>query len=186
MTQKRTFLSILLMMVVCFVGIVWLQFQSFRGTIKESTPSSSPVTVSAGIKSGGISAIDQPEFESVESADQYLNNDGFGIAIEQKGATKFYPFQILVWHHAVNDIASETPILISYSPLAGAGAVFERTNQSTIIEFGVTDRVHKNDLLLMDKKTKSLFYPLAHKMIEGELSGASFSFYPFTIMSWND
>ena len=66
--------------------------------------------------------------------------------------------------------------LFHYSPLAGAGAVFERTNQSSIIEFGVTDRVHQNDLLLMDKKNKITFYPLAHKMIEGELSGASFSF----------
>ncbi len=193
-------------LVVCgaiIIAIVWFQYQSFRGFSAVLLPNTTqnrtlqttdkvkhivPLNqlVSGGIAKEGIPSIDQPKFESVSVSDQYLNNDGLGIAIEQKGSIKFYPYQMLVWHHAINDVAAGEPILISFNPLTLAGAVFERTVSGSVLDFGVSDRVYNNDLLLYDRKTQSLWDPMMHQSIIGELAGTSLTFYPFSIMTWND
>ena len=203
MPKPRTTPIILCLLGIFIVGIIVVQYRSFRVSLTDHSKSSSisrslettdkikhivPLDqlISGGIAENGIPSIDEPKFESVAVADQYLNNDGLGIAIEQKGAVKFYPYQILVWHHAVNDIASGIPILVSFSPLAYSGAVFERTVSGSIQDFGVSDRVYNNDLLLSDRKTKSLWDPMLHEASVGDLAGTSLSFYPFSIMTWND
>ncbi|MBI1869420.1 DUF3179 domain-containing protein, partial [Candidatus Gottesmanbacteria bacterium] len=50
----------------------------------------------------GIPSIDQPKFVSIQDAN-FLKDSEPGLAIDMDGVSRFYPFQILVWHEIVND-----------------------------------------------------------------------------------
>jgi hypothetical protein len=134
----------------------------------------------------GIPSIDEPEYESVSAADQYLNDDGFGLAVEVGGSYRFYPYQILVWHEIVNDIFGGQDLLVTYCPLCFTGIVFEREAAGETVEFGTSGKLHNSNLLMYDRKSDSLWSQAMGKAVVGELTGASLTLYPSLTISWAD
>ena len=70
--------------------------------------------VSGGPPKDGIPSIDNPNFVSLQEADQWIQDNELVIAIIYKGMKRVYPLQILVWHEIVNDTIAGDPILITY------------------------------------------------------------------------
>ncbi len=62
----------------------------------------------------GIRSIDEPRFESVESASRWLA-DWEPVQIASiNGDHRAYPVQIMIFHELVNDVVGGEPIVVTY------------------------------------------------------------------------
>lgn len=134
----------------------------------------------------GIPSIDDPQFESVGAADQYLDDNGFGLAVEVNGSYRFYPYQILVWHEIVNETFNGEDLLVTYCPLCFTGIVFEREVADEAVEFGTSGKLWNSNLLMYDRKTDTLWSQALGEAVVGEMTGASLELYPSLTISWAD
>lgn len=142
--------------------------------------------VEAGPSDDGIPSIDDPTFESVVAADQYLKDEGLGLDVSKNGQHRFYPYQILVWHEIVNDVFADQPMLVTFSPLTFSGAVFDPTVDGEALQFGVSGRVWNNDLVMEDRKTHSLWVQMLERAVTGDMNGKTLTRIPSTVMAWKD
>ena len=168
-------------------AIVYREYRFYRLPILEQIPKTlEDQRVISGVTRNGIPSIDEPVFETISTADQHLQDDGFGIAIQRNGFYRFYPYQILVWHEIVNDVFEGKPLAITYSPLTYTSAVFERDlgEEVGVLTFGVDGTVLDNHLVLYDRQTESLWSQLHQKSFAGKLHETVLSSYPFTVMNW--
>lgn len=133
----------------------------------------------SGVEKDGIPAIDDPSYEPVFLADQYLRDEGLGIVLEIDGEYRFYPYQILVWHKVVNDTFRGRSFAVTYSPLSRTGLVFE-----TDIKFGVSEFLYDNNVLLYDRETDSLWSQIVGKAVSGDRTGDTLEMFPSTTMKW--
>ncbi len=202
MDRTKTTL-ILLMIAVVASAVVYRQFTFYRAT--NVTPSdaltpgeeiletdgvrhSIPLNkiMSGGPPKDGIPSIDDPSFESVAVADQYLDDNGFGLAVEVNGRYRFYPYQILVWHEIVNDTLSGKDLLVTYCPLCFTGIVFDREVNGEAVEFGTSGKLYNSNLLMYDRKSDSLWSQAIGEAVVGELTGAELKVHPSLTIAWKE
>jgi len=84
-----------------------------------------------------IPSIDDPKFESVSDADEWLNDGDLVFGITHKEESRAYPQRILNWHEIVNDTISGDPIAITFCPLCGSAIAFERKVDGKEVKFSV-------------------------------------------------
>ncbi len=70
--------------------------------------------VGGGPPKDGIPSLDNPEFVTLDEADQWIEDNELVLGITYKGVKRVYPLQIMVWHEIVNDIIAGDPLLITY------------------------------------------------------------------------
>ena len=140
--------------------------------------------VSAGVNKDGIPAIDAPIFVSVSDADAYLSDDGQGLSVTLGGITRFYPYQILVWHEVVNDTLGGVPIVVTSCALCNSGQVYERTVGGQTLDFGVSGEVWNANTILYDRQTDSRWIQLLGKAVTGSFEGMELVQIPARIMTW--
>lgn len=195
--------SYTLIIIVTLIAIGWGTYIFF---IKQSSISSIPITQQAGeipdeeILSGGpgkdgIPSIDDPKFISVEEA-TFLDDDDFGIGIAHKGGTRFYPFQILVWHEIVNDVlplnvSSEgLPIAVTYCPLCRTGVTYDRRIDGETVEFGVSGMLWKSNLLMYNRaeseSEESLWSQVLGRAVKGIHTGTKLDIIPSDTVKFGD
>jgi hypothetical protein len=142
--------------------------------------------VSGGVARDGIPSIDDPQFESVAAADEYLNDDGEGLMVEVDGDVRFYPYQILVWHEIVNDTFGDRSLAITFCPLCYTGIVYDRDLDGDIgvVTFGTSGKLYDNNLLMYDRTTDTLWSQAYGKAVIGELTGTELEMHPALPMTW--
>lgn len=140
--------------------------------------------VSGGTSDGGIPSINEPVFETVSEADQYLKDDGLGLDVEVDGERRYYPYQIIVWHEVVNDSFGNKSLVVTFSPLTMTGMVYERPGESTV--FRASGSLWNNNLLFVDEQTKSLWSQILGRAVTGERAGTELVSHPSTVVSWTD
>ena len=64
-----------------------------------------------------IPSIDNPKFESLEVADEWLNDEDIIFGANLNGIQRAYPQRILNWHEIVNDDFGGKPIAVTFCPL---------------------------------------------------------------------
>ncbi|PIT93255.1 MAG: hypothetical protein COU06_00975 [Candidatus Harrisonbacteria bacterium CG10_big_fil_rev_8_21_14_0_10_38_8] len=130
--------------------------------------------LSGGPGKDGIPSIDNPKFISVKEA-TFLSDDDPGLGLTIKGESRFYPYNILVWHEIVNDIVAGEPVLVTYCPLCATGIVFERKVEGVAQEFGVSGRLWQSNLLMYNRadnqKNESLWSQVLGESILGVHTG---------------
>lgn len=181
--KRTTVLGTWVLIALAAAGL-WYGVYWFYRVPPEVEPVDGYAFVKSGPIDGGIPSIDIPTFESVASADQYLNDDGDGLDVEVDGEHRFYPYQILVWHEVVNDLFGDVPVVVTYSPLTDTGMAFERTVNGEAVAFSVSGLLWNNNSVLLDDKTDSKWIQLYGKPVE---DGAE-ELYPVfaRTMSWLD
>ena len=206
MNRSKLYLSALIIVVV--VGALWYrQYKIYRTPVTESNdpeiqallePSSREVTQTNGVLHSipldevitgnpvkdGIPSIDKPKFQSVGAADQYLDDNGFGLAVEVNGEYRFYPYQILVWHEIVNETFNGQDLLVTYCPLCFTGIVFERDFGGDAVEFGTSGKLWNSNLLMYDRTSDSLWSQALGEAVVGERTGSKLKLYPSLTISW--
>jgi hypothetical protein len=141
---------------------------------------------SGGPPKDGIPSIDNPEFVTVEEADEWIQDNELVLAIEHKGITRVYPLQIMVWHEIVNDKIAGDPLLITYCPLCGSGIAYERTIDGEEVEFGTSGKLFNSNLVMYDRKTDTYWSQIDGNAIVGELTGKELKEVSIDTVVWRD
>jgi len=134
----------------------------------------------------GIPSIDNPKFESVESADNWIGDDELVLGFIYKNEKRVYPLQVLVWHEIVNDNIAGDPILITYCPLCGSGIAYERTLDGEEVEWGTSGKLFNSNLVMYDRKTDTYWSQIDGLAIFGELTGEQLTPLSIDTVSWEE
>jgi thiol-disulfide isomerase/thioredoxin len=132
-----------------------------------------------------IPSIDQPEFETPTEAQGWLKPTDLVVSVTYNGATKAYPVKILNWHEIVNDDFNGEPLAITFCPLCNSALVFRRPIvDGKTLEFGVSGRLYKSDLVMYDRQTASFWSQIEGRAIIGPLAGQRLEYVPTEMMTW--
>lgn len=132
----------------------------------------------------GIPAINNPQFVSID--DTYLDNNTLGLLIKIDGVTKFYPYNILVWHEIVNDSINDTYFTVTYCPLCGSAIAFNREFNGKIHRFGVSGYLYESNLLMYDNITESFWSQSLGNAVIGHYTGVELEILNISLMEIKD
>ncbi len=142
--------------------------------------------VSGGPPKDGIPALDDPRFESVEEADEWLADQDPVAVVRLEGEAKVYPLQILIWHEIVNDRVGGVPVSVTFCPLCNTTLAFNRVFDGKVLDFGTTGRLRHSDMVMYDRQTESWWQQATGEGIVGEYAGRQLSFIPAPVLSWKE
>ncbi len=135
----------------------------------------------------GIPAIDDPQFENVAAADDWLGESWPVMLFEWNGDARAYPLAILMWHEIVNDVVGGKPVTVTFCPLCNATIVFDRElADGTVLDFGTSGNLRNSDLVMYDRLTESWWQQLTGEAIVGSYTGTQLAFLPSQIIAWDD
>lgn len=116
-----------------------------------------------------IRAIDAPSFEATREADRAGREPV--VVVTTGGEARAYPVAILVRHEIVNDRIGDQALVVAYSPLTDASAVYERTAGGRTLRFGVSGKLYLGTSVLFDRETASLWPQTMGVAVAGDLQG---------------
>ena len=109
-----------------------------------------------------------------------------GVVID--GEARAYPLRLLRWHESVNDVVGGRAIAVTYSPLSGGMAVWDRTVEGDQIELAVSGRIYNSSTLLYDRQTdgraSSLWHQLTGEAVAGPAAGRRLQPLPTVLQTW--
>lgn len=144
--------------------------------VKHSVPLNE--IIGGGPPQDGIPSIDNPKFISIEESLEWLQDSDPGIVVTVGETSRFYPYQILVWHEMVNDTIDGQRILVTYCPLCLSGVVFDPVVNGERVEFGTSGKLWNSNLVMYDRKTQSLWSQVLGESILGEMTGTKLEILP--------
>ena len=140
--------------------------------------------LSGGPPKDGIPAVDDPTFESVAAAAEWLTDQDPVILFQADGISRAYPLSILIWHEIVNDQVGSQPVSITFCPLCNASIAFDRRLDGMVLDFGTTGKLRNSDLVMYDRQTESWWQQFTGRAIVGELTGAALRMLPSRLESF--
>ncbi len=140
--------------------------------------------VEGGPGKDGIQSIDQPKFETIGSAETWLDDREPVVVFTSGGKSKAYPLQILIYHEIVNDQLGEHKISVTYCPLCNAAMVFSRWHKGELLDFGTTGKVYTSNLVMYDRQSESWWLQFTGESIVGAYAGDSLQLLPSQIVSF--
>jgi len=132
----------------------------------------------------GIPAITNPKFTSVAEAKKWLKDDADGIVVTVGKTTRFYPYNIIVWHEIVNDVIEKKPLVVTFCPLCGSAIVFDAMIDGKSEQFGVSGKLYESNLLMYDKTTESLWSQIIGEAVVGDRTGQQLTVYQSQVMKF--
>ena len=142
--------------------------------------------LSGGPPKDGIPPLDDPKFETVSEAAEWLRPLEPVILVEIDGQAKAYPIQILTWHEIVNDVIGDQPVTVTFCPLCNTAIVFDRNQSGILMDFGTSGRLRNSNLIMYDRQTETWWQQANGEAIAGELTGQRLTFLPGSIIAWED
>jgi hypothetical protein len=142
--------------------------------------------LSGGPPKDGIPAIDDPEFDSVSAANEWLNPREPVAVVSINGETKAYPIQVLTWHEIANDSVGGVPVSVTFCPLCNATIVFDRRSGGEVLDFGTTGRLRKSDMVMYDRQSESWWQQFTGQAIVGSKAGTMLNRIPASIVAYED
>jgi hypothetical protein len=107
----------------------------------------------------GIPSIDNPQYDVVEDADSWLEDNESLLFLNYNGVRKAYPLRIMTWHEIVNDYAAGIPVAITFCPLCLTGIAYERIievdGELRETELGTSGKLFNSNLVMYDRETES-------------------------------
>ncbi len=103
----------------------------------------------------GIPAINDPVFESIESAREWIDGQAPVIALELNGEAKAYPMAVMTWHEIANDTIGGEPVVVTFCPLCNTALVFKATVDGALSDFGTSGNLYFSNLVMYDRQTES-------------------------------
>jgi len=140
-------------------------------------------------RSGGpapdeIPPIDDPQFESIAAASEWLQPQSPVISIEINGDARAYPLAVMSWHEIANDVVGEQPVVVTYCPLCNSGLVFNRVVDGNVVRFGNSGTLRNSDLVMWDDLTQSWWQQLSGEAVVGDMTGYMLEFIPSQMVSF--
>jgi hypothetical protein len=137
-----------------------------------------------GAPKDAIPAITDPTFAGDWRDLQWsLADEDQVVGVARDGEARAYPLSLLNWHEVVND-TFDGPLLVTYCPLCGSAVTAVRTVNGEETIFGVSGLLYKNDLVMYDELTDSLWSQILATAIQGEQTGATLELVPSSLTTW--
>lgn len=128
--------------------------------------------ISGGPPPDGIPPIDNPVYESVDTAASWLSDSSPVMVVDIDGDVRAYPLAILTWHEIVNDTLGDVPLVITYCPLCNSALVFKRTVDGPageqVLDFGTSGRLYLSNLVMYDRQNSNLWTQFEGEAVVGE------------------
>ena len=142
--------------------------------------------MSGGPPKDGIPSIDDPTFESVADAQEWMSDRDPVILFQHDGDSRAYPLAILIWHEIANDVVGGKPVTITFCPLCNASIVFDRTFDNETLDFGTTGLLRNSDLVMYDRQSETWWQQFTGQGIVGRYAGQQLDFLPSQVISFAD
>jgi len=142
--------------------------------------------LSGGPGKDGIPALIAPAFVGITEAQAWLPTDADGIVVTIGNTTRFYPYNILVWHEIVNDTIEDTPLVVTFCPLCGSAIVFDARLDGKPEYFGVSGSLYESNLLMYDITTQSLWSQIIGEAVVGTKTGAKLTIIPSHVLTFGE
>jgi len=142
--------------------------------------------MSGGPPKDGIPAIDEPEYESIADATEWLSESDPVILFQHEGNARAYPLAILMWHEIINDELAGKPVSVTFCPLCNASIVYDREFNGEILDFGTTGKLRNSDLIMYDRQSETWWQQFTGQGIVGEHTGQQLSWLASQVISFGD
>lgn len=110
------------------------------------------------------------------------------VGVEIGGEARAYPLRLLRWHESVNDIVGGRAIAVTYSPLSGSIAVWDREVGYREVTLAISGWLYNSNTLLYDRqhpdKKSSLWHQLTGEAISGPEMGSRLTALPTSLQTW--
>lgn len=106
------------------------------------------------------------------------------IGVELDGRARAYPVRLLSLHEIVNDTIAGHPIAVTWCPLCFSAIVFDREVDGRELTFGVSGYLLKNNLVMYDHQTNTLWSQVLSQSIRGPLRRAWLEPLPSILTTW--
>ncbi|MFQ5948586.1 MAG: DUF3179 domain-containing (seleno)protein, partial [Acidimicrobiia bacterium] len=133
-----------------------------------------------------IPPLDDPEFETVGAAAEWLDGREPGVLFRIGDDVRFFPLRILTFHEVVNLEIGGRPAVVTFCPLCNTAVAFDPTVDGEVLRFGVSGLLRFSDLVMWDSKTDGLWQQITGEGIVGDLAGTQLELLPSSIISWED
>lgn len=129
-----------------------------------------PQIIQASLIKDKIEAIQHPKFVEAKDA-TFLDDRDRVIGVVVGDVAKAYPLRILRWHDVINDVSAGKPVAVTFCPLTGDTAVYERKIGNKTVTLFPSDKLYESTTLLRDSATGSLWSQFNGKAITGPAKG---------------
>lgn len=136
----------------------------------------------------GIRPIDDPCFDDVPTADQWLEPQSPVMVVEVDGDRRAYPLAIFTQHEIVNDVVGGVPVVVTYCPLCNSGLAFLRTVDGQVLDFGTSGRLYRSNLVMYDRQTLTLWSQFLGQAVVGdpEFVGTKLERLSTSLLDWEE
>ncbi len=141
--------------------------------------------ISGGVGPDGIPPIDDPTFDDIATASEWLQPQSPVIAVSWDGVARAYPLAILTRHEIVNDVIGDTPVAVTFCPLCNSAIVYDRRVDGETLRFGVSGFLRNSDLVMWDDKTQSWWQQFTGEGIVGTYTGTLLEIIPSQIVGFS-
>ena len=142
--------------------------------------------LSGGPPPDGIPPIDEPNFDSIATGDEWLADVQPVISLAVGDEARAYPLAILTRHEIVNDEIGGIPVAVTFCPLCNTGVVYDRRVNGDVLRFGVSGNLRNSDMVMWDNVTLSWWQQFTGQGIVGELTGTQLEIVPAQMVAWKD
>ncbi|WP_051303525.1 DUF3179 domain-containing (seleno)protein [Psychromonas aquimarina] len=156
---------------------------NFKTNFSKSTIDLKKV-IAGGPGKNGIPAIDNPRFIHIKHAD--IRDDALGVLLKVENETRFYPFNILVWHEIINDQIRDKYIAVTFCPLCGSAIAFNRKFAGRVHNFKVSGYLYESNLLMYDSITESFWSQSLGEAVIGDYSGRKLEIMDVSLLQLKD
>jgi hypothetical protein len=120
--------------------------------------------------------LNSPHYVPVADATQYPPETEV-LGLEIGGIARSIPVNRLAWHLVVNDEIAGQPVLVTLCTVTDAAIAYRATCRSQTLQFAPA-RLARNNLVLRDAQTGSVWQQFTGKAFEGPLAGAQLEQLP--------
>ena len=132
----------------------------------------------------GIPSIDSPNF-TIASEVNFLDNRRRVTGIRMGNDVRAYAHQLLDQHEIVNDtFEGGESVAITFCPLTGTSIAVNRNLSGNRAEFGVSGLLFRNNLIMYDRATRSLWSQMQLRSIGGDMRGSDADVIQVIETSW--
>jgi len=127
-------------------------------------------------------ALLQPTYSPSSGQEMSFSDTERCLILQSDGCTKAYPFQTMLSHEVINEVADGEPVMIAYCVLADLAEVYSRTYCGQDLTFAVSGYTYADPgfcdgvdeqcigiraFILWDRETESLWWPLIDEGVSG-------------------
>ena len=145
-----------------------------------------PDILGPGNNRDAIPPIYRTQFEPVEAADSWLENDDVVGVLALEGEVHVYPLRVLVYHEVANDLIAGVPVVVTFCPLCDTVLAFDRRVAGEVLLFGVSGKLLHRNLVMWDHLTESWWQQVSGMAIVGDLAGEQLDYLPVRTLFWRD